>query len=297
MTRIVRKMRRSKRAAQGSSGERYSPARREPSGAEEQPPAETNEADLSNLKAEIATLQGEIEAEGRKREALKAERLRLQEVLGAQHGKRVLPRLKVEKTNGVPSLVAGARMMQRIHAKADDPRAGLDGVGTVFADLTQTERFVRSHGVQVGIDLDSEPTAIVHAFRGRTPLIELRQDGRVKHVTSGGKDLGDIRPGVTHDPDIAVPDWLDKIVRSSRTLSGHISRPYVQIGWHEHDGAPFLSGIDASPHRIPSMTAEWDERLGRAFDRGHARMLMQPYRIGALDNRVPGGTFRYEEDV
>ncbi len=249
------------------------------------------------MKTEIATVRGEIEAAGRQREALKAERLRLQEVLGAQHGKRVLPRLKVEKTNGVPSLVAGARMMQRIHAKASDPHAGLDGAGAIFTDPAQTEAYVRSHGMQFGVDLDSEPTAVVHAFRGRTPLIELRQDGRVKHVSSGGKDLGDIRPGDTYAPDIAVPEWLGEIVRSSRVLSEHISRPYVQIGWHEKNGAMILSGIDVTLARIPSMTAEWDERLGRAFDRGHARMLMQPYRAGALDNRTPGGTFRYEETV
>src|SRR5699024_6896404 len=81
--------------------------------------------ELRGIRAQIAQLEAHLEAADQEREALKAERLHLQQVLGAQHGKRVLPRLKVEKTNGVASLVAGARMMQRVHAKADDPDAGI----------------------------------------------------------------------------------------------------------------------------------------------------------------------------
>lgn len=252
---------------------------------------------LKNLRQEIAEVRSEIEAAEAERQSLKDERLRLQETLGAQHGKRVLPRLKVEKTNGVPSLVAGARMMQRIHAKAEDPVAGIDGAGTVFADAARTEEFARSHSVRVRIDLDAEPTVVVHAFKGRTPLLELRAGGRIRHITPAGEDPGDIRPGVTYDPEIQVPEHLRQIVRASRTLSAHVPRPYVQIGWREHDGGVVLTGLDVDPVRVPMLNQEWDERLGKAFDSGHARMLLQPHALGALDNRVPGGTFSYEETL
>lgn len=247
------------------------------------------------MRAELAQVRALIEAEEREREQLKAERRRLQEELGAQHGKRVLPRLKVEKTNGVPSLVAGARMMQRVHARADDPDSGIDGAGAVFADQVRTEEFVRSHGVPISIDLAAEPDVIVHAFQGETPLVELRAGDRVRHVTPRGQDVGDIRPGVRYDPDIPLPGQLDRIVRASRTLSAHVPRPYVQVTWCAE--AALLTGIDVDPRRIPVLTDEWDQRLGKAFDSGHARMLMQPYRAGALDNRAPDGTFRYEETV
>lgn len=254
-------------------------------------------AHLKNLRAEIAEVRAQIEAEETTRESLKAERLHLQEVLGAQHGKRVLPRLKVEKTNGVASLVAGARMMQRIHAQAADPSAGIDGAGAFFADAAQTETFVRSHGVRLGLDLGAEANIVVHSFKGRTPLIELRRGTSVRHVTPTGEDPGDIRPGVTYDPDIPAPARLGRIVRASRTLSAHVPRPYVQIGWREREDAPLLTGIDVAPDRIPALVPEWDQRLGKAFDSGHARMLMQPFTAGALDNRTPDGTFSYEETV
>lgn len=256
-----------------------------------------NAGTSESQRAQITQLRSELAAVDREREELKAQRLHLQEVLGAQHGKRVLPRLKVEKTNGVPSLVVGARMMQRVHAKADDPLVGLDGAGSIFGDREQTEAFMRSHGVQLSLDFAGEPTAVVHAFKGKTPLIELRREGRVKHVTPRGDDLGDIRAGAEYDPEIVAPDWLGVAVRATSTLSTHISRPYVQFGWRESDEGPLLAQVDVSPERVPVLSDEWDQRLGKAFDRAHARMLMQPYRIGALDNRVPGGTFSYEETV
>jgi len=253
--------------------------------------------ELTELRALIAQTELDIETAEKERENLKAERLRLQELLGAQHGKRVLPRLKVEKTNGVPSLVVGARMMQRIHARADDPQAGIDGAGALFADPARTEAFVRSHGVGIAISHGAEPTAVVHAFKGKTPLVELRAGDSVKHVSARGDDLGDIRPGVRYDAAIQVPGWLQEAGRVSRTLSAAISRPYVQIGWRDQDGHPTLTGVDVDPEQIPVMNEEWDQRLGKAFDSGHARMLMQPYTAGALDNRAPDGTFRYEETV
>jgi len=254
--------------------------------------------ELRGIRAQIAQLEAHLEAADQEREALKAERLHLQQVLGAQHGKRVLPRLKVEKTNGVASLVAGARMMQRVHAKADDPDAGIDGAGAVFTDTERTTAFLRSHGVQLPVDLDAQPTVVVHAFKGRTPLLELCAADQLRHLTPAGKDPGDIRPGICYDPDISPPEQLRQMVGASQTLSAHIPRPYVQIGWREAvDSTPVLTGIDVNPQRVPAFTPEWDERLGKAFDSGHARMLMQPYRAGALNNRAPGGTFSYEETV
>lgn len=254
--------------------------------------------ELRAIRAQIAQVETDLAAADQERESLKAQRLHLQEVLGAQHGKRVLPRLKVEKTNGVASLVAGARMMQRIHDKADDPAAGIDGAGAVFTDAEGTTAFLRSHAVQLPVDLDAQPTVVVHAFKGRTPLLELRAGDQVRHLTPAGKDPGDIRPGSRYDPQISPPAQLRQMVGASQTLSAHISRPYVQIGWREDaDGTPVLTGIDVAPQRVPVLTPEWDQRLGKAFDSGHARMLLQPYQAGALDNRVPGGTFRYEETV
>ena len=254
--------------------------------------------ELRSLREQIEKAKAELRVADDERETFKARRLQLQEVLGQQHGKRVLPRLKVEKTNGVASLVVGARMMQRIHAKADDAAAGLDGAGTVFGDATQTELFARSHGVPDRVDLTSEPNLVLHAFKGVTPLVELRRDGRVRHITDEGEDPGDIRPGTVYDPQIPIPEALEEFVAAARTLSAHIPRPYVQIGWRIEPAADaVLAGVEVDPERIPVLDPEWDEKLGKAFDAAHARMLMQPYRAGALDNRAPDGVFRYEESV
>ena len=300
--RIVRRAQRSRETSEVDEGPATRPGVETPEAASpaEVEPAATSGASaahLKNLRAEIAEVRAQIEAEESERESLKAERLHLQEVLGAQHGKRVLPRLKVEKTNGVASLVAGARMMQRIHAKAADPSAGIDGAGAFFADAARTEMFVRSHGVRLGLDLGADAQVIVHSFKGRTPLIELRRGTSVRHVTPAGEDPGDIRPGVRYDAEIPVPAQLGRIVRASRTLSAHVPRPYVQIGWREDADRPLLTGVDVAPDRIPALVPEWDQRLGKAFDSGHARMLMQPFAAGALDNRTPQGIFSYEETV
>lgn len=254
--------------------------------------------ELHSLREEVAQARADLQEADEERAALKAQRLELQEALGRQAGKRVLPRLKVEKTNGVASLVVGARMMQRIHAKADDAAAGLDGAGAVFGDPAQTERFARSHGVYDQIDLAAEPHVVLHAFKGEVPLVELRQAGSVRHLTGAGEDAGDIRPGVRYDPDIPVPETFGELVSAAITLSAHIPRPYVQIGWRIEPAADaVLTGVDVNPERVPVLDAEWDETLGKAFDAAHARMLMQPYRAGALQNRAPGGTFRYEENA
>lgn len=254
--------------------------------------------ELRSLREQIERTKAELQVADEERDTLKAERLALQEKLGQLHGKRVLPRLKVEKTNGVASLVVGARMMQRIHGQADDAAAGLDGAGTVFTDAAQTELFARSHGVHDRVDLAAEPNVVLHAFKGEVPLVELRQGEGVRHLTDEGEDPGSIRPGVPYDPDIPVPETFDEFVSAARTLSAHIPRPYVQIGWRiEPASDAVLTGVDVDPDRVPVLDAEWDEKLGKAFDTGHARMLMQPYRAGALQNRTPDGIFRYEESM
>src|SRR5699024_2013019 len=127
----------------GASDDRTQPVPRSKSGVSDKL------AELKRLRQVIEQTKLEIASADQEREGLQAERLRLQELLGAERGVRVSPRLKVEKTNGVPSLVAGARMMQRVHSRARDPAAGSDGAGAVFADAEQTEAFLRSHGVQM----------------------------------------------------------------------------------------------------------------------------------------------------
>lgn len=295
VARIGRRMRRTVQGADSTAADPapQTPARRPGTGTAR--PGSLEE--LRSLRDQLAGAKADLQAADEERARLKAERLELQGTLGQQHGKRVLPRLKVEKTNGVASLVVGARMMQRVHARADDPSAGLDCAGSLLADAARTEAFVRSHGVPHLVRLGAEPSIVVHAFKGEVALVELRADGRVCHVTPEGDDPGDIRPGATYSADIAVPNALDDFVAASRTLSAHLPRPYVQIGWTFLGGAPALTGVDVAPERVPVFDAEWDQKLGKAFDAAHARMLMQPYRAGALDNRAPDGIFRYEESV
>lgn len=260
----------------------------------------------AQLAAELAEVQQAARAASEQldeltaeRDRLREERLTVQQELGAQHDQRVLPRLRVEKTNGVASFVVGQRMMQRIHRRAADPAAGLDGVGAVFADPEQTARFARSHGVPVAeadeVGRDGAGL-VVHAFKGEVGLVELRGADGVRHLTADGTDPGDVRPATTYDPDLPAPAGLEQICAWSAVLSAAVPRPYVQLRWS--DGPePRLVGIDVDPDRIPVLTPEWDQRLGKAFDEAYARMLMQPFRGGGLDNRVPGGTFSYEERV
>lgn len=257
--------------------------------------------EFATAQAALAAAETQLTELTDERDRLRDERLALQEELGAQHGDRVMPRLRVEKTNGVPSFVVGARMMQRVNRLADDPAAGTDGAGTVFADPAATAKFVRSHGVPVadgpsGAAQGAGGSAlIVHAFRGEVGLVEVRGAGGVRHLEPDGTDPGDIRPGASYDPQLQAPEQLEQICTWSGLLSAHVSRPYLQILWSVDEGTPRVERIDVDPDRIPVLTPEWDRRLGSVFDGSYARFLVQPYRQGALANRVPGGTFDPEE--
>ena len=241
--------------------------------------------------------QTELERLTAERDELRTERLGIQQELGAMQGKKVQPRLRVEKTNGVPSFIVAQRMMQRIYARTEDARAGLDGVGAVFADPAETARYAISHGVPVveGDDSRIEPTVIAHAFKGQVPLVEVHGPGGVRHFDGDGTDLGDIRPATTHDPGIVEPTGLGDITSWSKRLSRFVPRPYVQIHWSATAEGPRLHHIDVDPDRVPVLTPEWDEKLGLTFDGAYTRYLKQPFRSGGLANRVPGGTFTPEE--
>ncbi|WP_277209755.1 hypothetical protein [Isoptericola croceus] len=260
------------------------------------PPMPDNE--LIETKQQVTDAREELSALDAERSELLAERRRLQQVLGERAGRRTMPRSRVEKTTGVPSFVAGARLFQRIHRRAEDPLAGLDGAGTIFSDPERTAQFARSHGVPSRVSsapAPGSPTIVVHAFHGTVGLVEIRQDDLVRHLDNMQQDLGDIRAASNHSQEIPLIAAVAELCKWSATLSQHIPRPYVQVLWHEGVEGPVLSRIDVDPDRIPVLVPEWDLRLGQLFDSAHARMLLQPYRAGALDNRVPGGTFIPEE--
>jgi len=191
---------------------------------------------------------------------------------------------------GTPSLLTSQRRLQRVHASHGP--AGIDGAGALFADPARTARFARSHGL-TALAPGGEAEVVVHAFAGEVGLVELRRAGRVRHLTEGGEDLGDVRPGATYDPAIEVPATLEEICAWSRTLSAHVPRPYVQLQWRT---TPALVGIDVAPERVPLLERGWDERLGVAFEHAQARVLLQPLRLGGLANRVPGGVLSPEAD-
>ncbi|WP_435201170.1 hypothetical protein [Janibacter sp. GS2] len=250
-------------------------------------------------KSQLQAAQAQLEQLTTTRDELRQQRLAVQQVLGAEHGKSVQPRLKVEKTNGVPSFVVSQRMMQRIYGAAEDPRAGLDGIGATFADRAGTARFARSHAVPVLDESDVAPEAVVvaHAFKGEVALVEVRAPQGVRHFEADGTDPGDIRPAATYDPAIAQPEGFEDICAWSKTLSRHIPRPYVQVYWSATSDGPRVHHLEVDPDRIPALTPEWDKRLGLAFDGAYSRYLKQPFRRGGLANRVPGGTFTPEEIV
>lgn len=243
--------------------------------------------------------QTELDQLTLERDQLRQERLEIQQALGAEHGQSVLPRLKVEKTNGTPSFVVGQRMMQRIYGRAVDPKMGIDGLEGTFANEAGTARYARSHGVPVldGVDAVAEAVVIAHAFKGEVALVEVHGGDGVRHFEADGTDPGDIRPAAAYDPEIAQPEGFADICAWSKTLSRHIPRPYVQVCWAATPDGPRLQHIDVDPGRIPVLTPEWDKRLGLVFDGAYTRYLKQPFRRGGLDNRVPGGTFTPEEHV
>lgn len=260
-----------------------------------QPHADRELAAVSRQVVEAKEELARLDAE---RTELLAERRRLQQVLGERAGKRTMARSRVEKTTGIPSFVAGARLFQRIHRRADDPSGGLDAAGTLFADPEDTAHFARSHGVPSVVPPASSistTTILVHAFQGTIGLVELSEGGFVRHLDEEQRDLGNIRPGVKNSTDVSVSTALADVCQWSATLSRHIPRPYVQVLWQDHTEGPALTRIDVDPDRIPVLVPEWDQRLGQLFDSAHARMLLQPFHAGALDNRVPGGTFSPEE--
>lgn len=276
-----------------------------PSGAEDAKAADsTGSSDKKGMLAKVAdqrkqyvAAQEELDRLTAERDELRQQRLALQQELGARQGKSVLPRLKVEKTNGTPSFIVSQRMMQRIYGRAEDATAGLDGIGTVFADSAETTKYATSHGVPSLEDQDAatEPTIIAHAFKGQVPLVEVHGPQGIRHFEINGTDPGDIRPAVTYDSSIPEPTGLSDIGSWSKRLSRFIPRPYVQIHWTETSEGPRLHHVDVDPDRLPVLTPEWDKKLGLSFDGAYARYLKQPFRRGGLDNRVPGGTFVPEE--
>ncbi len=261
-------------------------------------------AKVADQRKQYVAAQAELDRLTEERDELRQQRLALQQQLGALQGKSVLPRLKVEKTNGVPTFVVSQRMMQRIYGRAEDAAAGLDGIGSVFADPAETARYATSHGVpslaaEEGVTPQSaggaESTIIAHSFKGAVPLVEVHGAKGIRHFEINGTDPGDIRPAATYDAEIPEPKGLSDIGAWSKRLSRFIPRPYVQIHWTETDEGPRLHHIDVDPDRIPVLTPEWDKKLGLTFDGAYARFLKQPFRRGGLDNRVPGGTFVPEE--
>jgi uncharacterized small protein (DUF1192 family) len=260
--------------------------------------AMTRDPEVREIEERIGAAQAELAALDARKAELLEQRRALQRVLGERVGRDSQPLNKVEKTNGVPSFVHGVRLFQRIHRLADDPAAGHDGAGAVFASSERTERFVHSHGVPLstGPDLGPEDRVVIaHAFHGNVGLVEVATAGAARHVDGDGADLGEVRPAVPHDGSIGLPASLAELSTWAATLSDHISRPYVQVVWRQDGDRLVLDRIDVDPDRIPVLTEEEDVRLGRLFDTGHARMLKQPYLAGALDNRVPGGTFDPDE--
>ncbi len=256
--------------------------------------ATTRDPAAKELEEKILVAQTELDGLDAEKARLLEQRRELQRVLGERVGRKTQPLSRVEKTNGTPSFLAGVRMMQRIHRLADDPAAGHDGAGAVFASRERTEEFARSHGVPLATEPDPGPedrVVIAHAFHGVVGLVEVRTGGRVRHVDGDGGALGDIRAAIPHDDTIEPPLSLRSVTASSATLSDHVSRPYVQVVWRQDGDRLALAALDVDPERVPVLVEEEDVRLGYLFDGGHARMLKQPYLAGALDNRVPGGTF------
>ena len=254
---------------------------------------------VKGLEERIGEAQAELAALDDRKAELLRQRRELQRVLGERAGRASQPLSRVEKTNGVPSFVHGVRLLQRIHRLAEDPAAGHDGAGAVFGSRERTEEFVRSHGVPPSTGSDPGPedrVVVAHAFHGTVGLVEVRTGGAARHVDGDGADLGDVRQGMPHDGAIALPASLADVTAWAATLSDHVSRPYVQVVWRQDGDRLALDRLDVDPERVPVLTDEQDVRLGHLFDTGHARMLKQPYLAGALDNRVPGGTFDPTED-
>ncbi|MBR7743475.1 hypothetical protein KC207_09265 [Phycicoccus sp. BSK3Z-2] len=257
------------------------------------PQAKEVERRVADLRRELADLDAE------KADLLRRRR-EIQRELGPSIGRKVMPLARVEKTNGTASFVAGVRMMQRIHRRAENPAHGFDGAGAVFADRGTTERFVLSHDVPLRTTPDEGPTdrtVVVHAFHGQVGLLEVAVGGAARHLDGDLADLGDVREAVPHDGDIPLPASLGEVAAWSARLSDHVSRPYVQVVWRQDGDHLALDRLDVDPDRLPVLTEEQDERLGHLFDTGHARMLKQPYLAGALENRVPGGVFDPNEPV
>lgn len=247
---------------------------------------------VTDAQQKVKVTQAELDELTSERDRLRARRLELQQQLGPMIGKDVMPRLKVEKTNGTPSFIVGTRMMQRIFARSEDPAAGLDGLGTLFADPAETARYAASHGVPVVDDpATAEATIIAHGLKGQVPLVEVHAAGGVRHFDAEGEDPGDIRPAVTHDASIPLPDGYDDIREWTRVLTRYIPRPYAQTAWVVTSQGPRLVRIDVDPDVVPVLTPEWDKELGLVFDGAYARFIKQPFLRGGLDNRVPGGTF------
>lgn len=231
------------------------------------------------------------------RDALREQRLKLQQAIGAQHGMPVMPRRKLESHHGISSFFVGQRMMQRIHRQVANPKDGADGLGASLSDPSQMERFTRSHAVPIAASGASHEglRAVAHSFYGEVPLVEVSKNRSSRAFDAAGRDPGQIRPSVTYDTKLARPTEFEVVRQWSQVLSAHIPRAYVQVEWIREPESWAVHSFDLDPERLPIFSAEWDEHLGREFDAAYARLSKDLADAGALANRTPHGIFAAEE--
>lgn len=236
----------------------------------------------AELLAELAALETE--------KAASRERLHdLQVGLGARAGKNIQSRGKFEKTKGLPSLLVSHGAWQRIWAKTVELQGGRDATRDLFADPSATAAHAASHGIAVA-PAGTATDVVAFTFRDRVGLLETGPDTYVLI-----DDEGRASAAGTGDADRAVlaadAPLTAEVVAASGRLGDGIPHPYVRIGWSLADGRPALTFVDVAPEQIPFVDHDHDRVLGDLHELALIKIQQGMIDRGALDIRVPGGTY------
>ncbi|WP_277209753.1 ATP-grasp fold amidoligase family protein [Isoptericola croceus] len=150
------------------------------------------------------------------------------------------------------------------------------------------EEFLTAQGAGPG----SIPSDIkVFCFYGEPVYLEVRTGdwSRAKEVTSqartflaDGTELFNVRALIDAGDQLRKPADLDEVINVSAKLSKAIRRPLARLDFYETDDGLIFGEVTQNPGHLPALVPEWDRRLGEAYERAYARLLLDLSAEGAL---------------
>lgn len=141
------------------------------------------------------------------------------------------------------------------------------------------EEFLQSQGGEEG---EMPHDVKVFCFYGEAAYIEVRtadwsraknREPLARSFLADGAEVTGIRPLMTGSKTLKRPNNLDEIIRTCEKLSKSIRRPLQRIDVYTTSEGVIFGEVTQNPGHSPAFLPEWDERLGRVYERAYRRLL------------------------